>query len=82
MTKSRHLQRRAGDLAGGVLALLLGDDADEDLAQRRFDAFEAVDVVGVGEGVEDLQEFKPGMGSWLFSIIMTVLIIGLIVMEV
>jgi len=30
----------------------------------------------------NLQEFKTGMGSWLFSIIMTVLIIGLIVMEV
>ena len=29
-----------------------------------------------------LQEFKTGMGSWLFSIIMTILIIGLIVMEV
>jgi cobalt/nickel transport system permease protein len=29
-----------------------------------------------------LQEFQTGMASWLFSIIMTVLIIGLIVMEV
>ena len=30
----------------------------------------------------NLQQFKTGMGSWLFSIIMTVVIIGLIVMEV
>ncbi|MEE9496423.1 MAG: cobalt ECF transporter T component CbiQ [Desulfobacterales bacterium] len=29
-----------------------------------------------------LQEFQPGMADWLFSIIMTVMIIGLIVMEV
>jgi cobalt/nickel transport system permease protein len=29
-----------------------------------------------------LQEFQTGMASWLFSILMTVLIIGLIVMEV
>jgi cobalt/nickel transport system permease protein len=29
-----------------------------------------------------LQEFQTSMASWLFSILMTVLIIGLIVMEV